>query len=221
MARFLAYLSDFDFTVASDTTTLLEEMVNEGQLSELAPERVLMEVNKALGTGRPDLFFGYLLDIGADRFLWPELAEAAIQRLKNIQSTDADTRFAALMMDLNAEQITSLCRRLKCTNQRRDLCLLVATELDRWLELEEMTAQDIVNFLYRLDALRKHERFRQFCLGADAIAHCNLASRWLEFSESVREVKARDVARGLTGPAVGEAVKTAQIAKVEACQGVR
>lgn len=216
VARFLAYLANFNFTVAPETNSLLIEMVNEGQVAELTPERVLMEANKALGSEQPGLFFRYLENIGADQFLWPELTEDSIEQLEKVDSRDPDIRFAAMLVHLDTDEINGLCQRLKCTNYRRELSVFIATKLDRWSRLDSMSAPDIVDFLYELDAMRKHERFHQFGTGADAIGQTALATRWRELADTIRGVKARDVAGNLTGPAVGDAVKAAQIEKVAA-----
>ncbi len=211
VARFLAYLSGFGFRVDTNTTQLLKQMVNEGQLKELTPERVLLEVNKALTTESPDVFFTYLNEIGATKDLWPEIDTNAIQRLRDIDSSERETRFAALVLDLDEAQITKFCQRLKCTNQRRELSVLLATKLEHWSRLPAMDAASVVEFLHKLDALRKQERFEHFCHSADAISHKSFASRWLALARRARQVRARDVAQGLTGPAVGEAVRAAQI----------
>ncbi|MBL6691212.1 MAG: multifunctional CCA tRNA nucleotidyl transferase/2'3'-cyclic phosphodiesterase/2'nucleotidase/phosphatase [Pseudomonadales bacterium] len=215
VARFLAYLSPFDFSVHPSTTKLLEDMVAEGQLTELTPERVLLELDKALATTEPGAFFTYLDDIGATKDLWPEITQNAVRKLREIDSTDRETRFSALVMHLDAEQIRTLCNRLKCTNQRRELSILVATRLDRWCRLNTMTAVEVVDYLYDLDAIRKQERFEHFCRSAEAISHKVLARRWMELAQTIRQVKARDVAAGLKGPAVGEAVRKAQVANIE------
>jgi len=215
VARFLAYLSPFGFSVHPSTTRLLKDMVAGGQLAELTPERVLLEVDKALATSEPGAFFNYLDDIGATEDLWPEITQKAVSRLREIDSTDRETRFSALVMHLDAEQITALCSRLKCTNQRRELSLLIATRLDRFSDLNAMTAVEVVDYLYELDAIRKQERFEHFCLSAEAISHKVFARRWVGLAQTIRQVKARDVSEGLNGPAVGEAVRKAQVASIE------
>lgn len=218
VARFLAYLSPFGFSVDPSTTKLLKAMVAQGQLTELTPERVLLEMDKALATAKPEAFFTYLDEIGATKDLWPEITDHAVQKLREIDATDKDARFSALVMHLDEKQISALCNRLKCTNQRRELSVLVATRLERWRELDTMEAVEVVDYLYDLDAIRKQERFEHFCVSAEALSHDpshkGLAQRWMDLAQQVREVKARDIADGLTGPAVGEAVRKAQVASI-------
>ncbi|MGV0035495.1 MAG: hypothetical protein ACNYPE_11260 [Candidatus Azotimanducaceae bacterium WSBS_2022_MAG_OTU7] len=51
----------FGFTVHPDTTALIVRMVNEGQIAELTPERIHSELDKALNTKDPAVFFDYLV----------------------------------------------------------------------------------------------------------------------------------------------------------------
>ena len=214
LARFLARLSGCGFRVHPETTELVSQMVSEGQLSELAPERILLELDKALMTDNPADFFNYLSETGAAARLWPEISDAAVDRLTRLGAADPDTRFAALLMGLDARQIRKLCKRLKCTRQRRELSLLLATQLDGWARLDTMGAGDIINFLHHLDALRKQARFEQFCKSADAVSRSNLAPRWLAMAHAARQVRAKDLAPGLTGPAAGRAVRQAQVESI-------
>jgi len=116
-ARFAAR---FKFKITPDTMTLMTELVNSGELNELTPERIWIEVEKALKTDHPGLFFKNLDIVGALRVIFPEL-----ERLYGVPQTekyhpegcayihtmlvlkavckmtnDAPTRFAALCHDL-------------------------------------------------------------------------------------------------------------------------
>ena len=73
VARFAAYLSAFDFKVATETMQLMQEMVESGELATLSPERVWQETHKALLTTDPRPYFEVLRSSGALAFLWPDL----------------------------------------------------------------------------------------------------------------------------------------------------
>ena len=176
----------------------------------------MLELNKALATDDPRGFFNYLEEINASADLWPEISQEDVERLNRIGTLDnashkTETRFATLVMHLGSSEIDDLCKRLKCTNQRLELSTLVATQLEPWTQLYSMSAANIVDYLYELDAIRKQERFEMFCNSAESISHKVNAQLWLEIARIVRQVKARDVAPDLKGPAVGEAVREAQV----------
>lgn len=73
IARFKAQLHSFDFTIASSTEALMRDMVRSGELNALVPDRIWQEVEKALATTAPDVFFMCLRECGALAVLFPEL----------------------------------------------------------------------------------------------------------------------------------------------------
>ena len=71
LARFKAQLSPFNFTIAGDTLDRCRTIVHQGSLAALTQERIFIELNKALATPKPALFFQTLGDIGALHDLFP------------------------------------------------------------------------------------------------------------------------------------------------------
>lgn len=120
VARFLARLADRGFAIAPETLDLMGQLSRGGELAHLTPERVWLEVEKALRTASPGLFFQTLLDCGALSVVLPELAalvgksqppryhpegDAWCHTLEVLQrvvcrTPDPTVRFAALVHDL-------------------------------------------------------------------------------------------------------------------------
>lgn len=73
LARFAARFADLGFTVADETSALMQEMVKSGEVDALVPERVWQETERALGEARPDVFFQTLRDCGALSVIFPEI----------------------------------------------------------------------------------------------------------------------------------------------------
>jgi tRNA nucleotidyltransferase (CCA-adding enzyme) len=71
-ARLLAQLAEFNFTLAAQTRTLIQDMVASGELSALTPERVWQEMAKGLRSTHPALFFTSLREWGALKVILPE-----------------------------------------------------------------------------------------------------------------------------------------------------
>ena len=69
-ARFAAR---FKFSIAPETLTLMKEMVANGEVDALVPERVWAEMRKALDTDAPQIFFQVLRDCGALKRILPEI----------------------------------------------------------------------------------------------------------------------------------------------------
>ena len=74
LARFAARLAPLGFTVAEKTLDLMREMVNQGELDALVPERVWQELDKTLSKAdQASVFFLVLRECGALKVLFPEL----------------------------------------------------------------------------------------------------------------------------------------------------
>ena len=73
LARYYARLAPLGFRVADDTMALLEQMVAQGEIDHLVPERVWAETERALMHDEPQLFFYLLRECGALATLFPEL----------------------------------------------------------------------------------------------------------------------------------------------------
>lgn len=73
VARFMAQLSDFEFSIAPETQALLSTMAASGELEALRPERVWLETQKALQSPRPDLYISVLRECGALQIIFPEI----------------------------------------------------------------------------------------------------------------------------------------------------
>lgn len=73
VARFAARFAAFGFTIADETQSLMQHMVQTGEADALIPERVWTETLKALSAERPSVYFEVLRDCGALAVLFPEL----------------------------------------------------------------------------------------------------------------------------------------------------
>jgi tRNA nucleotidyltransferase (CCA-adding enzyme) len=71
LARFAARFADF--SVADETMALMRQMVQDGEVSHLVPERVWQELARGLMTGKPSRMFAVLRECGALQVLLPEL----------------------------------------------------------------------------------------------------------------------------------------------------
>ena len=117
VARFAAR---FDFAVAGETQSLLQEISATGELETLAPERVWVETEKALQTPAPRRYFEILRECNALAPLFPEIdrlfgvpqperyhpeIDSGVHTMMVLEqatglTTDTEVRFAALVHDL-------------------------------------------------------------------------------------------------------------------------
>jgi tRNA nucleotidyltransferase (CCA-adding enzyme) len=73
VARFAARFAPLGFTVAAETMALMQQMVRDGEIDHLVPERVWAETRKALGEPQPSAFLRVLRECGALAVLFPEI----------------------------------------------------------------------------------------------------------------------------------------------------
>ncbi|MGF1750260.1 multifunctional CCA addition/repair protein [Vibrio cionasavignyae] len=73
VARFAAKLAHLGFTVAPETLSLMQLIVNDGELAHLTPERVWQEWHKSLSTPHPEVFLDVLRQCGALKVVLPEI----------------------------------------------------------------------------------------------------------------------------------------------------
>ena len=73
VARFAARYASLGFTVAPETIELMRELVDSGEISQLTPERVWKETERALGEDHAEVYIEVLRACGALRVLLPEV----------------------------------------------------------------------------------------------------------------------------------------------------
>lgn len=73
VARFAAKLAHLGFSVAAETIALMAEIVMQGELNHLTPERVWQEWHKSLSTEDPQVFLSVLRECGALAVVLPEI----------------------------------------------------------------------------------------------------------------------------------------------------
>ncbi|MCL1144989.1 multifunctional CCA addition/repair protein [Shewanella marinintestina] len=120
VARFAARFHSLGFKVAPETMALMTQLSESGELEALTAERVYVELNKALSTDAPQIFFEVLRQCGALAVLFPEIEalfgvpqpekwhpeiDTGVHTLMVLEQTaklskDNSVRFAALVHDL-------------------------------------------------------------------------------------------------------------------------
>ena len=130
----------------------------------------------------------------------------------------------------SVELVRALCERLRVPVACRELAEVVAREHGNVHRSGEFNAAALVRLLDRCDAWRRPERFADLLLACECDARGRLGlgeapypqrallARAFERASSVAtaDVSAQAAARGLKGPAVGEAIHAARVAAVAA-----
>ncbi|MGI9328931.1 MAG: multifunctional CCA tRNA nucleotidyl transferase/2'3'-cyclic phosphodiesterase/2'nucleotidase/phosphatase [Pseudomonadales bacterium] len=216
VARFAAQLPGF--TVASETQTLLRHIVETGGLRELPAERVCQELSKLLEKQVPVApFFQTLARIPALSDWFPEMQSQ--QPEVPAELVDVDLRYAALCWSLPADAVATLGRRLRVSTRR----LRVSGQVARYGALltnwQRADAELLCAALQALAAFKDPQWMLQApaviaaCSGKD-LAPLADAVTYLNRHVTTAELQAR----GLSGPALGQALAAARADALKQCQ---
>jgi tRNA nucleotidyltransferase (CCA-adding enzyme) len=171
VARFAARFASMHFRVADETIELMSVMARSGELDSLTPERVWYELEQALESSSPATFFRVLGRCGALNTLFAELFEGgdvasledhvgfrALERA-DAGTLDPESAFALLWLGRSAEKVERFAARMKLPSRFRDLALLVARKTDEIAGWERASANELLELLKSVDALRRPARF--------------------------------------------------------------
>lgn len=177
-ARFAAKFSDF--TVHPTTNTLMQQIVANGELDALVPERVWQELERALRQTKPQRFFTVLQECGALEKLFPEIAKYLIEIytiLDSVNKLIVDTknfasraivRFAALFYYSTKDEIKAFCKRFRVPTTYEKLALQVCSHKNEFTNALKLNAEQLLQLFEALDVTRQPERFEKFLLSCEA-----------------------------------------------------
>ncbi len=215
VARFAASFAQQGFTIADETKALMLEMVRQGELDTLTAERVWQEVERALNTTAPEIFFTALQDCGALGVLFDGLTlnlEAALSALARAVAFTEDPciRFAAL---LHAHpEVNTLFIAQRAPKAYTQLAALVAKQLAAYQQMTA-TADSLLMLLMQADSLRRPARFEQFLKACIAITENEFPAQLLRVAQAaIADVDTQAlVAQGYTGEAMAAALKAKRL----------
>jgi tRNA nucleotidyltransferase (CCA-adding enzyme) len=140
LARFAARFSDF--TVASETITLMRQMVQNGEVDSLVSERVWQEISKGLMEAKPSRMFEVLRECGALQRLLPELDRLWGVPQRAEYHPEIDTGVHAMMvLDMSARLDCNLPIRYACLCHDFGKGTTPAEVLPRHIEHEERSVK--------------------------------------------------------------------------------
>ena len=268
LARLAARFADF--SVAPETEALLAQMVTDGEVDHLVPERVWQELSRGLMEARPERLFAVLRGCGALARLLPE-----VDRLWGVPQPaehhpEIDTgvhlmmvlgiaarlqaplavRYACLCHDLGkgttpaadwprhiaheARSVTlarAVSERWKVPADCRELADTVAREHGNIHRSGDFNPQALMRLFERCDALRRPQRFHDALLACECDARGRLgladapypqrprlaAALAAALAAPVQGIAEQATAQGLAGPAIGERIREARVAAIQAC----
>lgn len=202
LARFHARYGDA-WSVAPETMEFCRQMVMDGELAFLTRERVLKEMEKALGEQSPHLFFETLRKCGALKVVFPELDEVSPSLLSwaLVNYPSRSPRFNWAKMSVLLQQPENFEKRLNLSTMFRSFSKLFRSAT-------ALLSDHPVERLYKMDS------FRQRGLLEALFEECRAASFDISFLEEAFnatkhvcfETLPESAVEGLQGKAIGEAI---------------
>ncbi|MCO6413507.1 MAG: multifunctional CCA tRNA nucleotidyl transferase/2'3'-cyclic phosphodiesterase/2'nucleotidase/phosphatase [Thiogranum sp.] len=238
VARLAAQLGKWGFKVAHGTNRLMRDMVDNGEVDHLVPERVWAELEKALTTDSPARFFTVLRGCKALQVLFPEIdrefgqtpqahAGATVPALERLQAaaqqtSDPRVRFAVLLRDIGQDlsrqqriaQAQALCERLRAPNDHRELALN-AIRLEQ--EAASSDPREVLALMEAAGAFRQNSRWPLLLdiYQVSGLLDDSRRKRLASACDAAAAIGAGDVAaRKLSGPAVGAAIRKLRLQRV-------
>ncbi|CAN7216614.1 multifunctional CCA addition/repair protein [Acidovorax sp. LjRoot129] len=149
VARFAARFTDF--TVAPETMQLMREMVADGEVDHLVPERVWQELARGLMEAKPSRMFEVLRECGALAVLLPEVARlwGVPQRAEYHPEVDTGVHLM-MVLDMSARLGAPLAVRFACLAHDLGKGTTPAEMLPRHIEHEQRSAELLQDVAERL-----------------------------------------------------------------------
>ncbi len=149
LARFAARFTDF--TVAPETMALMRQMVAEGEVDHLVPERVWQELARGLMEAKPSRMFEVLHDCRALQVLLPEVARlwGVPQRAEHHPEVDTGVHLM-MVLDMSARLDAPLTVRFACLAHDLGKGTTPADVLPRHIDHERRSAELLQDVAERL-----------------------------------------------------------------------
>jgi tRNA nucleotidyltransferase (CCA-adding enzyme) len=170
VARFMSKLNKFEFSIADETSRLIQEIVSSGELDYLIPERVWLETEKALQTDCFDVYFKTLFDFNAIADIYPDLEgidDALCSSLIPYRNASPEMKIASIFCALDnlkeknmIDNLDEIQSRIKFPNTFKSFAK-TALKTSKIINdsKDRISAIDIYEILEATDAFRNPKNF--------------------------------------------------------------
>ncbi|AIT09440.1 tRNA CCA-pyrophosphorylase [Candidatus Francisella endociliophora] len=163
LARFMAQLNRFKFTIATETKTLVKKVVKSDELLHLTKERLNKEFIKSLDN--PVIFFKTLDKLDSLAIVFPNIKKQFHQLpneyfFDNQQYLSASVDEKIALCLINTDEINILRKELMLTNKQTKL-LSAVINVRKILENDNITAREVYYLIKNANLVRDRELFKQ------------------------------------------------------------
>ena len=213
VARFAARFAPFGFQIAPETLALMGKISLSGELSTIPPERIWRELEKALQSDQPQVFFDVLQSCGAleklfTGFVWPlpKAVESTTPFVSSL-STSAQ-KWAYLSHATKPDALGPLNQHLRAPNQYNNLSLQVSEFFHQ--QTLPQSPQVWEAWLVRVGALKKPQPYALLVQILAQLTQTDV-THWLDLRQQTAGINASKLMKlGFHGAELGEAIKLAR-----------
>ncbi|HUG58134.1 MAG TPA: tRNA CCA-pyrophosphorylase [Candidimonas sp.] len=196
LARFAARF--YNFSIAPETMGLARQLVDDGEVDALVPERVWREMAKGLMADQPGRMFDVLAATGALPRVLPGLTFQAPIAEELVRAAQAGlglpARFALLCRLSQAPQ--GIGQHVRAPSDCQDYAKLLPLILEG-VEAAP-SAETCLDLMERCDALRKPERFLDLIATAACVRDVDQQA-WQARVSAIRSIDAGAIAKAMQG----------------------
>lgn len=198
LARFRARFTDFE--VAEQTQAYAVELVNNGEVDALVPERVWQEVHRGLLESAPARMFEFLVQVGALAHICPSLRWSpevgALLTVGAQRALNGAQRFALLVSaSVDPAAVGQALRAPKAYTDYAVHLQRLRTQLLSFESLDaQLTAGQAWQVLQSLDVLRRPQRFTELLAALSCVQDVDIGF-WRHAAAVVQTVDAAAIAR--------------------------
>lgn len=168
VARFAARFHALGFQVADETLARMRAIAESGELDTLTPERVFLELRRALMEPSPEEFVSVLAACGAWPVIFPLLPDTAAIEKTLRTSVEANSplavRFACLSW--HSRDVAAWCQAIRAPRGLAQAARLLHRQFPTWSELDSGDPPAVLALLESLDAVRRPQQFEDFSAAA-------------------------------------------------------
>ena len=188
VARFAARFHGLGFQIADETLERMRAIAETGEVDTLTPERVFLELQRALMESAPEVFVAALAACGAWPAIFPQLPDTAAIEQTLRESAAAQSplpvRFACLSW--HSRDVDAWCQAIRAPRRLAQAARLLHRHFSTWSNLDSNDPSAVLALLESLDAVRRPQQLEDFSAAAAVL------STVLELDcEQIRPARAR------------------------------
>jgi len=172
VARFAARFHGLGFQIADETLERMRTIAETGEVDTLTPERVFLELQRALMESAPEVFVAALAACGAWPAIFPQLPDTAAIEQTLRESAAAKSplpvRFACLSW--HSRDVDAWCQAIRAPRRLAQAARLLHRHFSTWSNLDSSDPSAVLALLESLDAVRRPQQLEDFSAAAAVLS---------------------------------------------------